>query len=228
MAKSRVAPLKELTLSQLELMAALIGTRLANFVSCALKPRYPNLKVRLWSDSEIVLHWLHSTKQLKPFIANRTREIKNLFPVSLWSHCPTNDNPANLLTRGITATEFHASTLWKHGPHWLPFESQWPSWNSCQVLHIPTAKAIAAEATTEEATQTEPTEETTGIHCIVDVSRYSTLTKLLTVTACVTLREEPAEPRIPTSRTIICKGTTTSWQQVDPELSRINLRCRNC
>ena len=30
----------------------------------------------------------------------------------------------------------------------------------------------AAEATTDEATQTEPTKEMTGIHCIVDVSRY--------------------------------------------------------
>ena len=178
MAKSRVAP-------QLELMAALIGTRLANFVSNALKPRYPNLKVKLWSDSEIVLHWLHSTKQLKPFIGNRPREVKNLFPVSLRSHCPTNDNPADLLTRGISATDFHASTLWKHGPHWLPSESQWPSWNSSQVLHIHTPEAIAAEATTDEATQTEPTEETAGIHCIVDVSRYSTLTKLLTLTAYV-------------------------------------------
>ena len=133
-------------------MAALIGTRLANFVSCALKPRYPNLKVQLWSDSAIVLHWLHSTKQLKPFIGNRTREIKNLFPVSLWSHCPTKDNPADLLTRGISATEFHTSTLWKHGPHWLPSESHWPSWNSSQVLHIHTPEAIAAEATTDEAT----------------------------------------------------------------------------
>ena len=88
----------ELPVPQLELTAALIGTRLANFVSCALKPRYPNLKVKLWSDGEIVLHWLHSTKQLKPFTGNCTREIKNLFPVSLWSHCPTNDNPADLLT----------------------------------------------------------------------------------------------------------------------------------
>ena len=185
MAKSRVAPLKELTLPQLELMAALIGARLASFVSRALKPRYPNLKVKLWPDSEIVLHWLHSNKQLKPFIGNRTREIKSLFPVSLWSHCPTNDNPADLLTRGISATELHASTLWKHGPHWLPSESQWPSWNSSQVLHIQAPEAIAAEDTTDESTQTEPPEETAGIHCIMDVSRYSTLTKLLAVTAYV-------------------------------------------
>ena len=122
---------------------------------------------------------------MKPFIGNHTREIKNLFPVSLWSHCPTNDNPADLLTRGISAREFHASTLWKHGPHWLPSESQWPSWNSSQVLHIHTPEAIAAEATTDETTQTEPTEETAGIHCIMDVSRYNTLAKLLTVTAYV-------------------------------------------
>lgn len=54
-----------------------------------------------------------------------------------------------------------------------------------EFLHIPTPKAIAAEATTEETTQTEPTEEPAGIHCIVDVFRYSTLTKLLTVTAYV-------------------------------------------
>ena len=145
---------------------------------------------------------------MKPFIGNCTREIKNLFRVSLCSHCPTNENSADLLTRGISATEFHASTLWKHGPHWLPSESQWPSWNSCQVMHIPTPKAIAAEATADEATQTEPTEETAGIHCIVDVSRYSTLTKFHT-------------------NKVICKGTTTSLQQVDPKLLRINLCLRN-
>lgn len=169
-----------------------------------LKPRYPNLKVKLWSDSEIVLHWLHSNKQLKPFIGNRTREIKNLFPVSLWSHCPTNDNPADLLTRGISATELHASTLWKHGPHWLPSESQWPSWNSSQVLYIHTPEAIAAEATTDESTQTEPTEETAGIHCIVDVSRYSTLTKLLTVTAYVLQFVKNLQNRESRQRTVIC------------------------
>ena len=63
MAKSRAAPLKELTLPQLELMAALIGTRLANFVFRAFNPRYPNLKVKLWSDSEIYSSSLASQHQ---------------------------------------------------------------------------------------------------------------------------------------------------------------------
>jgi hypothetical protein len=55
MAKSRIAPFKK-TLPQLELMAAVIGARLANFLSRTLSSRYPNLNVRLWSDSEIALH----------------------------------------------------------------------------------------------------------------------------------------------------------------------------
>ena len=111
MAKSRVAPLKKLTLPQLELMAALTGARLASFVSQALKSRYPNLKVKLWSDGEIVLHCLSSSKPLKQFVANRTKEIKGMFPIPYWNHCPTADNPADFLTRGISAEQLQNSSL---------------------------------------------------------------------------------------------------------------------
>ena len=128
-AKSRVAPLKKLTLPRLELMAALTGARLANFVQQALKQRYDSVTVTLWTDSEIVLHWLHSGKPLKPFIANRVREIKESYPTTHWNHCPTKSNPADLLTRGISAQQFHTSTLWQHGPEWLSQPSLWPSWN---------------------------------------------------------------------------------------------------
>ena len=170
---------------QLELLAALVGARLPNVLSRALKPRYPNLKVKLWSDSEIILHWLRSIKQLKPFIGNRTREIKSLFPLWEWNHCPTNENPADLLTRGINTTQLHSSALWTHGPHWLPFESHWPSWNPSQVLHVNSADAVDSETTTDESTQTEPAEEKTGIQYVIDVSRYSTVRRLLAVTAYV-------------------------------------------
>ena len=56
MAKSRVAPLKTLTLPLLELMAAVIGSRLAKHVQKELQIDH----VTLWSDSQIVLHWLSS------------------------------------------------------------------------------------------------------------------------------------------------------------------------
>ena len=50
MAKNRVAPLKALTLPQLELMAALVGARLATHITETLKLN----KVTFWCDSQIV------------------------------------------------------------------------------------------------------------------------------------------------------------------------------
>ena len=191
MSKSRV----ELTLPQLELMAALICARPAHFVSGALKSRFPSLTVKLWSDSEIVLHWLLGTKPLKQFIANRTQEIKNLFPVAVCSHCPTHDNPADMLTRGINATQFHSSSLWQHGPQWLPFVEQWPSWTCSRILDLQLSESTDAEdpdtaasnavTMTDGTTQTDPEKKQPGIHNLIDVSRFSTLSSLLAVTAYV-------------------------------------------
>jgi len=66
----------------------------------------PALQVKLWSESEIVLHWPHSNKPLIPFMTNRTEEIKKLFPTSHWNQCPITLNHADLLTRGINAHSY--------------------------------------------------------------------------------------------------------------------------
>ncbi|CAC5404401.1 unnamed protein product [Mytilus coruscus] len=102
MAKNRVAPLKKLTLPQLDLMEALIGARLASHINTTL----PSNKVVFWSDSQIVLHWLHTSRQLKRFVQKRIDEIKNLTVQDEWRYCPTKENPADLLTRGLTAEQF--------------------------------------------------------------------------------------------------------------------------
>ena len=129
MPKSRVAPLKKITLPQLELMAAVIGTRSANFLSHSLSSRYLNLTIKQWSDSEIVLHSINSNKSLMQFITHRITEIKNLFPASTWNHCPADQNPADLLTHGITPSQLQSSSLWLNGPKRLLQESAWQTWN---------------------------------------------------------------------------------------------------
>ena len=75
MGKTRVAPFKKLTLPQLQLMAALIGARLANSIYHSICSRFNDMPVTLWSDSTIVLHWLKSSKSLKLFTANQVREM---------------------------------------------------------------------------------------------------------------------------------------------------------
>ena len=92
MAKSRVSPLKDTTLPRLELRAAVTAAHLAELIVSTLQIQLSDVRVRLWSDSQITLHWIFSNKQLKPFVANRVKEICSLFPTSVWGYCHTADN----------------------------------------------------------------------------------------------------------------------------------------
>ena len=182
MAKSRIAPAKELTLPQLELTAAVIGARLASYLQSQLHFN----KVYLWSDSQIVLYWLRSTKELKPFVANRVREIKELTSLTSWKYCPTSDNPADLLTRGIRSQQLESSVMWKQGPSWLPQELQWPAWSPMEGVP-PQAVNLLTTETTTTLTGIAVTNhaQRPGLHQLITVSNYSTLSKLLGVTAYV-------------------------------------------
>jgi len=124
LAKTCVAPLQQLTLPRLELLAALVATRLTQFVLTHLPFQGPS--IFMWSDSQIVLHWIGSTKQLPTFVQNRVAEIQANVPNANWRHCPTLANPADLLSRGTT-THALMSKLWQHGPEWLTSTSLWPS-----------------------------------------------------------------------------------------------------
>ena len=141
-AKGRVAPLKQITLPKLELMAAVIAARLTRFVIDSLGLDVPP---HLWTDSQIVLFWLQSTKQLPQFVTHRVREITQLIPNATWRHCPTADNPADLLTRGLSFEQFNTSSLWWHGPKWLTHQERWPVWNPQSISQLHVAAATADE-----------------------------------------------------------------------------------
>lgn len=181
LAKSRVAPLKKLTLPRLELLSAVLGSRLSKHI----EETFETAETHFWTDSQIVLCWLESTKSLTKFVLNRVTEIHRLSANRKWRYCPTGDNPADLLTRGISFQQYVANELWNYGPKWLNSPEQWPIWKEPEVSTLLTTADDKANEDNVKPTQEKEAEDSFGIHKLIDGEKYSRYLKLLRVTAFV-------------------------------------------
>ncbi|GFX71320.1 uncharacterized protein TNCV_2453321 [Trichonephila clavipes] len=84
-AKSRVFPLKKLTLPRLELLGAVLASRILKYLTSKFK--FPMFQFFLWSDS-IALHWIkEKASNYKQFVSNRVIEIQSNSDSSDWYHC---------------------------------------------------------------------------------------------------------------------------------------------
>ena len=104
--KTRLAPLLEQTILRLELVSAVVLSRLIHSIKEALSSEMKIDKLMCWTDSKIAWYWLvQSQKEWKPFVLHRVDEIRKLVPEDCWNHCPGADNPADLFSRGIECRE---------------------------------------------------------------------------------------------------------------------------
>lgn len=125
-AKSRVAPTKQITLARLELCGLVLLSQFMRRVSKILE--VPENNVYLWSDSLIVLHWIQAEPaKLSVFVGNRVADIQEQAKGFKFRHIRSNHNPADIISRGMTANELSKCEFWWYGPEFLKLQQQdWP------------------------------------------------------------------------------------------------------
>ncbi|XP_030844258.1 uncharacterized protein LOC105444708 [Strongylocentrotus purpuratus] len=123
MGKTRLCPLKKMTIPRLELSAAVLAVQLYQIIQEEL--RIPIDRVTYWTDSTSVLLYIsNESRRFRTFVANRVAKIHKISDKRQWRHVDTLRNSADDGSRGIPARSLDR---WLTGPEFLLQEKEvWP------------------------------------------------------------------------------------------------------
>ena len=126
MSRTRLAPLKQLTIVRLELQAAVLAVRLADTIKKEVTCKFD--ETVLWSDSKVVINYIQNeSRRFHTFVANRISEIHTSSSIEEWHHISGKMNPADIGSRGASLVQLKNMRLWWRGPYFLELNREdWP------------------------------------------------------------------------------------------------------
>ncbi|XP_070548117.1 uncharacterized protein [Ptychodera flava] len=173
MGKSRVAPLKPVTIPRLELQAALVSVQVSNFLNKELD--YETIENFFWTDSKIVLDYLNNdARRFHIFVANRIQRIKESSQPEQWHYISTKENPADHASRGLGVNDMIHSN-WFKGPTFL-WDKEFPAPSH-------TSRDIPADDPELKTTRTLATTQQTFSSMIERIERFSKWNRAITAVA---------------------------------------------
>lgn len=121
-------PRPPISIPRIELCAAVLGLKVTQWVTKHLSISIDKISVFYWVDATIVLSWIRDAIYRWPtFVANRVGMIHSATHINQWHHVSTNENPADVLSRGIASAQLIESKLYWNGPYWLrQAQNTWP------------------------------------------------------------------------------------------------------
>ncbi|XP_068689241.1 uncharacterized protein [Montipora foliosa] len=136
---------------------------------------YKEIREFFWTDSQAVLGYVNNdAKRFQVYVANRVSQIRDLTDPSSWYYVESHSNPADEVSRGLTAKQLLEGSRWLSGPEFL-----WES-GACNPERGKVSLLLEADPEVKKASVLTTEVKTVGsFSCHFGVSSWYKATKVI-------------------------------------------------
>ena len=183
-AKSRVAPSTGTTIPRMELLSAVLLSKLISSIRSALESELTLSDSICFTDSKVTLFWIQGiTHEWKQFVQNRVVGIRALVSPDCWRHCPGKENPADIPSRGMSASLLANTPLWLNGPEFIHSQNEASEDSTTDISSMP--DDCQKEIKPRQSVLIAIEDSQPDISTIIDPKRYNSAHRLFRMTSIV-------------------------------------------